>query len=444
MKLLTYSFVLTVLMTVLPVSSAEERLGEQVLSMQERAKLEDQILAERVTKLIPKLMAKNNIDMWILMSREYNEDPVLKTFLPADWFGARRHTVLVFSNNAEHGFQAYAMARYDVGSIFKNAWDPSQQSDQMKALVELIRKENPNRIGINQSRNFALADGLVSTEHALLKQYLPRDLINKFVSAESLAVGWLETRIKSEEVIYQDMVKLTKDIIHLGFSNEVITPRKTQIRDLQWWFRDKVLELGLQTWFQPTIKIQRQRKTIGVSEDPDLIILPGDLLHVDFGIQYLGLNTDIQQHAYVLKAGEKHAPTFMQNALKEGNKLQDILTNNFVVKRSGNEILSRSREQALRNGMNPKIYSHPIGYYGHSAGTTIGLWDAQHGVAGAGDYPLQHDTAYAIELSVNVYSEEWKKDVVIMLEEDALFTYDQVRYLAPRQEQLILIKHKAY
>lgn len=413
-----------------------------ILSMQERANVIDNILSKRVDQLMPKLMEQANVDMWILISRENNEDPILKTFLPATWLAARRRTILIFSRLADNTVKAEAMSRYDVGNVFTKAWDKESQPDQMRALIELIKIRKPNRIALNQSEHYEIADGLVATERDLLFSYLPTDYRDKIVSAQELAVSWLETRIADEIVIHKQMVALTKAIIKQGFSNVAIRPRKTKVGDLVWWFRDKVNELGLQTWFQPSIRLQRKYKNIAVSEDPDLIILPGDLLHVDFGISYLRLNTDIQQHAYVLKQEEKQAPIFLNRALQVGNQLQDILTNQFKLGISGNEILSKSREQALLSGIKPMIYSHPIGYHGHGVGTTIGKWDSQHGVAVEGDRPLHNNTAYAIELNATVYSKEWQKDVMIMLEENALFSQGKVEYLAPRQKQLILINYK--
>ncbi len=420
-----------------------------ILGMQQRAEVIDQNLARRVELLMPSLMKAANVDMWILISREYNEDPILKTFLPANWMGARRRTILVFShteqgNTGASPIKAQAMSRYDVGTIFSKAWDKEIQADQWQALVTLIQQHDPQRIAVNQSIDFELADGLTATDRDLLHSYLPNKYRNRIVSAESIAIPWLETRIPEEIAHYKGMVALTKAIIAEGFSNKVIRPRKTTVGDLVWWFRDKVTALGLNTWFQPSIRLQRKYVDFEVSEDANLVILPGDLLHVDFGIHYLRLNTDIQQHAYVLKAGENQAPEFLKQALAKGNELQDILTSNFVAGRSGNEILSKTREQALLAGLKPMIYSHPIGFYGHAAGTTIGKWDSQYGVAGEGDYPLHDNTAYAIELNVKVYSPEWQKDIVIMLEENALFSRGKVSYLAPRQRQLLLIKHKQY
>lgn len=426
------------------VYSADYDFAKQfnILSMQERSKLQDNRLKNRIETLLPSLMRQANIDMWILISREYNEDPLLKTLLPSTWLSARRRTILVFTDLGRQGVKAQAIARYDVGDIYAKAWDKDTQPEQMQALTALIEQYQPTRIGINQSDVYGHADGLTATEKSLLQAHIPKQYQQKLVSAEPLAIAWLETRTQADLEQYRQLVSLTKAIIKQGFSNDVIRPRKTKIGDLVWWFRQRVSELGLQTWFQPSVKIQRKYKKMGVSDDQNLIIMPGDLLHVDFGLSYLGLNSDIQQHAYVLLPEQSHPPSFLVDALSKGNELQDILIKQFKEGRSGNEILSRTRERALLAGLRPMIYSHPIGFHGHGAGTTIGMWDAQHGVPGSGDRRLQNNTAYAIELNVKVASEEWQKDISIMLEENAIYWRGKVQYLAPRQEQLMVIKHK--
>ena len=166
----------------------------------------------------------------------------------------------------------------------------------------------------------------------------------------------------------------------------------------------------------------------------------GDLIHIDFGITYLRLNTDTQQHAYVLKPGETDAPAGLKNALKIGNRLQDILTENFKTGRSGNAILTAALDQAKSEGIKATIYTHPIGFHGHAAGPTIGLWDQQGGVPGRGDYSLFPNTAHSIELNAAVKIPEWDdKEVRIMLEEDAFFTGQDVWYIDGRQTDLILI-----
>jgi Xaa-Pro aminopeptidase len=418
-----------------------------VLPEREQAQLIDELLQQRLKQILPPLMQRENIDMWLLISREYNEDPVLKTMLPATWLSARRRTMLVIFNPGDNKApELYAVARYDVGTAFKKAWDVEKQPDQWQALADLIRSKNPKRIGINQSVNYGHADGMVATELDLLKQSLGTEWSDKLVSAEKLAVGWLETRLPGEIEQYKHLTIIGHNLIARAFSNEVVTPGTTSTEDVVWWLRQESTRLGLPVWFHPTVSIQRpgsgkfdQIKAFSAAK-ADNIIQPGDLLHVDFGLTYLRLNSDQQQHAYVLRPGETDAPDYLKQALKLGNQAQDILTGNFKTGLSGNALLAKSLADAKSKGLKATIYSHPIGHHGHAAGPTIGMWDNQHGTPGSGDYPLFANTAYSIELNVAVDIPAWGNAIRIMLEEDGYFDGSKFQFLDGRQQQLHLIR----
>ena len=418
--------------------------AEHPLPMRERAQVIDEILQERLTTVLPTLMRREGIDMWVLISREYNEDPVLKTMLPSTWLSARRRTILVIYTPSVGEPEFYAIARYKVGELFEKAWDKEAQPDQWQALVDLIKAKNPKAIGVNQSAQTALADGISATELTEFRQAMG-EAQNKIVSAQNLAIAWLETRSPKELAVYPQIVAMGHDIIAEAFSNQVITPGKTTTDDVVWWLREKSREMKLTNWFHPTVSIQRANADKfdhlqAFSERPgEQVILPGDLLHVDFGITYLRLNTDQQQHAYVLRAGETDAPDYLKQALANANRVQDIFTANFKACRTGNEVLKMSLEQGKAEGLRPHIYTHPIGYHGHAAGTTLGMWDAQQGVPGEGDYPLHLNTAYSIELNAATDIPQWGKDIRIMLEENALFDDKGVRYLDGRQTKFHLI-----
>ena len=418
-----------------------------ILEEKDRAKLKDELLEDRFINLLPELMDKSDIDMWLLISREYNEDPVLKTMLPATWLNARRRTILVFYRNKEKNtLERLAVARYNIGKSIKSAWDKEKEPNQWNALSKIIKERNPKKIGINFSKHFPLADGLVKTDYDELQENLPPELSSKLVSAEKLAIAWIETRTEKELALFRDLVKITHDIIDETFSEKVIIPGETTTEDLVWFMRQKVTDLGLETWFHPTIDVQRNTEVLkshieSFSKGKDeKIIKKGDLLHCDFGITYIGLNTDCQQHGYVLKEDEKEVPKFLKDAFQKGNRVQDILTSNMKSGKTGNLILSASLSQAKKEGLMPSIYTHPLGKYGHSAGTTIGMWDSQNGVPFKGDYPLQKNTAYAIELNTTVTIKEWQKDIRIMLEEAGFFGDDVFEYVNERQTAIKPIK----
>jgi len=422
--------------------------GQHILPEKQRALLIDEILSDRFNNLLPRLMDTADIDMWIIISREYNEDPVLRTMLPSTWLNARRRTILVFYRDKQKNtIEKLAVARYNVGKNITSAWDKEKEPDQWKRLIEIIEERNPVKIGLNFSKDHNIADGLDKTDHDELMDYLPKKYQKRVGSAEQLAVRWIETRTDREMVLYTQLVTITHDIIKEAFSEAVITPGVTTTSDVEWWMRQKVTDLGLETWFHPTVDIQRTKEELvshlySFSGRPeDMVILPGDLLHCDFGITYLRLNTDCQELAYVLKPTETAPPKFLQEALKKGNQVQDHLTGNMQEGRTGNEILAKALTEAKNQGLRPSIYTHPLGMYGHSAGTTIGMWDSQGGVMkdDGENYPLNRNTVYAIELNATVEIPEWKRDIRIMLEEAGFFGEEGFRYVNGRQKELLLI-----
>lgn len=428
----------------LAVDAAADALAERILDLRDRAAIQDGILTERLDQLIPQLMRENGIEAWVIIGREYNEDPVLKTMLPATWLNARRRTVLMFIDRGEGaGVERMAVARYAVDGIFPGVWNPEEQPDQFQRIAQILQEYDPASIALNFSETYALADGLTFSEHRDFTAALPPHLQSRIVSAEKLAVAWLETRTPAEMEIYRDVMAIAHAIIREGFTSAVVIPGETSVEDLQWWFRQRVNDLGLQTWFHTSIEVERsdqeEARIARDGRDPQ-ILNKGDHVHIDFGISYLNLQTDTQQVAYILRDGETDAPEGLKTALAAGNALQDILTNNFQVGRSGNEILRLTREQALARGIGPIIYTHPIGLHGHAAGTTIGMWDQQGGVQGAGDYLMRANTAYSIELTAEVNVPDWSAEPMPMkLEEDGFFDGVKFEYIQPRQTQYHLI-----
>ena len=415
--------------------------SQNILDLKNRASLIKDIQKDRIENLLPELMKETGIDMWVIITREYNEDPIIKTLLPPTWLNARRRTILVFyyDNNK---IESAAISRYNFGENIPSIWDKEKTPNQFEALYNYILKKNPKKIGLNFSENFSLVDGISKTDFDLFYNNATTEIQNKIVSAEKLGIRWIETRTEKEKKIYTQLISITHNIIKEAFSTNVIKPGITTTDDVVWWMRERVLELNLKTWFHPTIDVQRNKESDLYAFDGKSkydIIQPGDLVHCDFGITYLTLNTDCQQIAYVLKNDEEDAPEFLSNALKEANRLQDIFTNQFGLNKTGNEILKTSLSLAIKEGLNPQIYTHPLGTFGHSAGTTLGMWDSQKGVPFNGDIPMSFDTVYAIELNNKTYIEDWKKEIRIMLEEAGIFEKNGFRYVNGRQKKIILI-----
>jgi hypothetical protein len=409
-----------------------------ILPLRERARVQDEWLARRLETIVPRLMRENGFDMWILVGREYLEDPVMTTMLDARSLRARRRTVLVFHDPGQgRRVERLTVSRYGLGGLFEPSWDPAAQPDQWARLAEIIGSRNPRRIAINVSPRTAFADGLTHSQYSELMAALPAPLRARVVPTDELAVGWLETRVPEEMARYPGIVRTAHDIIAEGFSRRAVTPGRTTVEDLAWWYRDRINGLGLDTWFHTNVAIFRQGAERPL--DGESVIQPGDMLWVDFGITYLGLNTDTQQLAYVLRSGESEAPAGLRAGLAAANRVQDAVTSSFRAGQSGNAILAAARERAIAAGLRPTIYSHPLGLHGHGAGPAIGFWDNQ-APDPRGERPVRPNTAWSIELSARHAVPEWGgQEVDFRLEEDAFFDGRSVRYLDGRQTRFHLI-----
>lgn len=410
----------------------------RILPMRERAQLINGWLKERLETVAPRLMRERGIDMWVIVARENFEEPVAATMLNAESLLARRRTILVFFDRGPgQPLERLTVSRYGLGGLFEPAWSPEAQPDQWARLAELIAERNPKKIAIHSSRLTAFGDGMTLSAYEEMMAALPPSFRDRVVREEVLPVRWLETRTPAEMARYGEIVRIAHAIIGEGLSDKVITPGVTRTSDVVWWFRDRISQLGLSTWFQPSVAISRR----GVADtlSGDTVIEKGDLVWTDFGITYLRLNTDTQQNAYVLRDGETEAPKGLRDALAANNRVQDALTSSFKTGLSGNQVLATARAKAIAAGLDPSIYTHPLGYHGHAAGTAIGFWDNQNGDP-RGEYPIHKDTAWSIELSATVPIPEWGgQKIALKTEEDAFFDGERVSYIDGRQTDLYLI-----
>lgn len=425
---------------VLPMSQTEQAHPAlpEVLTLRDRAKVVDAILADRLETVIPALMREQGVDMWVLVAREYLEDPVVATMLDAESLRARRRTILVFFDpGAGKPVERLTVSRYGLGGLFKPVWNPDAQPDQWKALADVIAARDPKKIAVNTSSLSAFGDGITLSQHTEMVAALPPALRTRLVSGEGLSIGWLETRTPMEMKLYPGIVRLAHAVLAEGFSSKVIKPGVTTTDDVVWWYRERLARLGVDTWFHPSLGITRQGEK-GLLEG-DAVIQKGDLLWCDFGITYLRLNTDTQHLAYVLKDGETQAPAGLRAGLAAANGVQDALLSSYEVGKTGNEVLAAARAKAIAKGLKPSIYTHPLGYHGHAAGPAIGMWDDQDGVP-HGEFKVHPNTAWSIELSAFAPVPEWGgQEVQFRTEEDAFYDGKAVRFLDGRETELTLI-----
>jgi hypothetical protein len=425
-------------------------------TLREQADTRQAWLELRLERVLPRLMREQGVEMWIIPVREYNEDPVFYSLVSPTTMAARRRTIYVFHDRgADRGVERIAIGGTSQGGLYRVVRDPNAAvgaagaslrvaepfgPDQWRLLTPVVAERNPRTIAVNISHTHAFADGLSAGEWEQLQDALGEEFRGRVVRRELLAVQYVEERLPEMLPTYVRMQELVHGIIATAFSNAVITPGVTTSQDVVWWLRQRVNDLGLGSWFQPSVTVQRRAVEMADSANP--VILRGDVLHTDFGIAALGLKTDTQHMGYVLRDGETAPPPGLVHALRQSNRLQDILLEEMVPGRAGNEVLALALARMRAERIDGTIYTHPIGDHGHGAGPLIGLWDRQEGVPGRGDVPLRPNTWFSIELQATTPVPEWGgQPVRVGQEEEAYIDGNGARHwVLRRQEQFHLVR----
>jgi Xaa-Pro aminopeptidase len=407
-----------------------------IKSLSQRDSLKDSWLLERLTHLLPSLMARHEFDMWITIGKEYHEDPISLTLFPSSIDSSRRLTIFAFVKEKTGELRRFVIHPNKEFQPFYSCFPLMSDEVPLEGLKRMVETYHPKKIGINCSSTYAFCDGLSHSLYEDLVEILGDHYKEKLVTSEPIALDWLQLRTDSELETYKELAQFTKIICGETLSNEVITPGKTTTKEVVEWIRQKVLDLGLTTSFYPTVDIQRR----GATEDRlSGTILPGDIVHLDFGIHYLGLCTDTQQLAYVLLPDENEPPEGLADALKIANQFEDIFFEACTTGRTGNEIFQDVMMISNRKGIKPMLYSHPIGFHCHGAGPIIGLFDKQEEIPVRGEVPLQNNTCYAMEFNIKKYVPEWKETITFFLEESVCFYSNKMHYLTQRQTEFYKI-----
>lgn len=444
---------LALLLIVLFTSSAHTRAQaqrSQMPSLREQAEIQQQWLKARLERVLPALMRKHKIQMWLVICREYNEDPVFFSLVSPTVFAARRRTIYVFYDRGEgKGVERLAIGGGSQGGLYTVYRDPEVENreiygeGQWALLKKLIAERNPSNIAVNISSTHAFSDGLSAGEREKLEATLGPEFVKRMVRAENLPLEYIATRLPEMLPTYRQMMEVVHSLIARAFSNEVITPGRTTNQDVIWWLRQQVNDMGLGTWFQPSVRVQRANRTgVNLLESDTIVIERGDVLHVDFGITMMRLNTDTQHMGYVLREGEKDVPAGIKRALLNTNRLQDLLMERMRIGKTGNEVLADTLAAMRSEGINGSIYTHPVGEHGHGAGPLIGLWDRQQGVPGRGDAALLPSMWFSIELSATTPIPEWGgQPLWIGQEEDAAIDEQgRINWVLRRQTEYHLVK----
>jgi hypothetical protein len=442
--MIRYVFPFLVALLVLPITGQAQEPIRPLGTLREQAEIQQQWLQARLERVLPKLMRRHGVEMWLVICREYNEDPVFNSLISPTSFAARRRTIYVFHDRGEdQGVERLALGGGSQGGLYTVYRDPDLETrelwgqGQWALLRKLIEDRNPSTIAVNISETHAFSDGLSAAGRELLEDAIGEKWRRRLVRSELLPLDYIAIRVPEMTRTYRSMMEVVHGLIGRAFSNEVITPGETTTDDVVWWLRQRVNDMGFGVWFHPSVSLYRKGRDGGsvLDEKTANVIQRGDVLHTDFGITAMGLNTDTQHMGYVLNDGETRAPEGIRNALRNGNRLQNLLMERMQPGTSGNEILAGTLKAMKETGIEGTVYTHPIGDHGHGAGPLIGLWDRQQGVPGRGDVLLLPSTWHSIELAATTPVPEWGgQKLRVGLEEDAMIGIDGAATWVLRQQ----------
>lgn len=405
-------------------------------------------LEARLDRVLPRLMEEYGAEMWILSMREYAEDPVFWSITSPTTFAARRRSIYVFHRKDDGSVERLALGGGSQGGVYQayrsSRPAPTEETgelwgdEQWRLLRELVEERDPANIVLNIDEHHAFSDGLHAGEREALERALGPTYVARVKREPRLAQNYIAVRVPEMMPRYREIEETVHAIISHAFSNAVITPGETTTEDVVWWMREKIQDLGMTTWFQTSVDVQREG---GVPSDGPVVIQPGDLLWTDFGVVAMGLRTDTQHMGYVLRDGETGAPEGLQRCLANSNRLQDILLAHMEPGLTGNEILAGALAQMRAEGIDGTIYTHPIGDHGHGAGPLIGRWDAQEGVPERGDVVLLPSTWHSIELQATTQIPEWGGEPASCRQEEEAYldTRGERHWVFRRQDRLHLV-----
>ncbi len=434
---------LSLLLTSLP---STVRAQSPLPPLREQAQIRLQWLRYRLDSVLPGLMRKYGVQMWVVSGREYREDPAFFSLVGPTSLSMGRRTILVFFDrgpdqplerlNLGYGGAFYRSVRDTALMRAEGSWG----RERFTLLRRAIDERRPTSIAIDIDPDDAFADGLSAGDYEQLQAALGPQWMAVVRHADGLVLDYLAVRAPGMLEWERRLTEIAHQIIATAFSRDVITPGVTRADDVAWWARQRLNDLGLDTWFQPYVTVQRRGANGDTLQNP--VIMPGDVLHIDFGISAMGLRTDTQHMAYVLQAGETAPPAGLVAALRNPNRLQDIVMTELKPGRSGNEVLQASLAAMRAAGITGAVYSHPVGDHGHAAGPYIGLIERQEALGGRGEVRVLPDTWFAVELSATTPVAEWGgQPVVVYEEEDAgLDAAGATHWILTRQTDFLLVR----
>jgi Xaa-Pro aminopeptidase len=407
----------------------------RILTMRERAAYTYALLEDRLTNLLPRLMREVGLDMWLILCQEDDLDPVFQRLIPMDTWCPILQVLVFFDRGPELGVERLNLSMTNTQGLYERPWSGRHHEEQWPLLREVIEARNPRHIGINVGSVQWAAGGLTKHLYDRLVDTLPDPFVDRLVSAEPLITRLMSVLTDDELTAFHHVCNVAHYLLARCYSTETIVPGVTTTRDLEWAYWQMTADLGLDLAFKPFFNLVRSDAMCARYGDDDQVIRPGDMVHSDVGINYLRLNSDHQEWAYILRPGECDVPAGLRHLMAEGNRLQNTFMAAFTHGLAGNELLNAILAKARAAGIpKPKVYSHSLGYFLHEPGPLIGLpWEQEH-CAGRGDVVLEFNQTFTMELSITATVPEWdNQEVTFSMEQDVAFTRDGCRPIDGRQ-----------
>jgi len=438
-------FLIAISTPLYPQSRQKTEPLPKLLSVREQKLVREGWLKKRLDTVLLPMMRSQKIEMWIVTNEEFHADPVSEYIAPPIPYVGRRD-YFIFADRGGDKLERLAVVRYleEPLKSFFEVLNPAGR-EIPATLRRIVEERNPRTIALNMGGTRGATTGLTYDAHKFLTETLGPEYASRFVSAAPLIVEYMDTRLPDELEHYRTAVAVTDVLTQRAFSNEVITPGKTTVGDVRWWFLQQVSNLGLGVWFNPDLRVQRRNQETGKTQqflsvaDESVVIQRGDVIHIDCGVNYMGLSTDWQKMGYILLEGEKVAPEGLKKALANTNRLQDVLFTHIKPGAKGFEVYDATMADMKKLGIEAMIYSHSVGNQGHALGASI---DFRRPAAGAPLEPPFREGSYtSIELNTTTAVPEWGgQKVTIMMEDDAYLTKDGMKWFRPRQTAFYLIR----
>ncbi len=421
--------------------------ADSLLPWSQQIAVREAWLVKKHALLLP-MMRRHNIAMWIVVNEEFHDDPVLPFVAPPRPYTGNRD-IFVFFDAGEQGLKKFAITGYTEENLARFFDAPfTEPRPPAATLRDLYAQYKPATIGLGIRGTRGQTRGLGYDAYRFLAETLGPDAEKTFVSAADLVQEYLDTRLPEELPHYTAAVAVTEAIVKRALSNAVITPGTTTVGDVRRALYDMLGAAGVRTWFQPDLRVQRAVGEIATSRGflaiaPEGTVLqPGDVVHIDFGISYMGFDTDWQKMAYVLKPGESDAPAGLKAAMKNANALQDAMTQRQARPgRTGGSVFTGTMAEMRQQGIEAMIYSHPLGNHGHGLGTSIDFRSPLRSDTTALNARLRLGSYQSIELNAATPIPEWGgKKLFVMFEDCAYLTENGYVFFRPRQEQFYLVR----